>query len=211
MLKIIKTAFPLALTASLILVTMAVVLHWQGRLWACACGNLYLWAGDIWTEHNSQHFADPYSFTHVLHGVMFCGIISWFTRILTQSRKVAKDTLCALAPLRAAQSIQWQLVIAIALEAIWEIIENSRFVIERYREATVALGYEGDTILNSMADVFFCASGFMLARRLGLRKSIVFFVVVELVLLIWIRDNLTLNILMLMYPIEAVKAWQVIH
>ncbi len=198
----------------LILVTMATVLHWQGRLWVCAYPGVYLWAGDIWSEHNSQHFADPYSFTHVLHGVIFCGIISWLgSRIYPPQspRMRGEGRLCAFAPLREVQSIQWPLILAVALEAIWEIIENSRFVIERYREATVSLGYEGDTILNSMADVLFCALGFLLARRLGLRKSIVFFVAVELVLLVWIRDNLTLNIVMLIHPIEALKAWQVVH
>jgi len=107
--------------------------------------------------------------------------------------------------------VKWLLVLAVALESLWEIIENSRYVIDRYREATVSLGYEGDSILNSMADVLFCAGGFLLARWLGFRRSLLVFAATEIVLLFWIRDNLTLNIIMLIWPVEAIKNWQVVH
>ena len=170
-----------------VLVGVAYQLRSQGRLWWCSCDYLLLWSEDPWSSDNSQHLLDPYSFTHVLHGFLFCGLIA------------------LIAPrLRKA----WQLWLAISLEAVWEVIENSRFVIERYREETAALGYQGDTIVNSLADILLCAIGFVLARRLGFRRTLALFVVTELALAAWIRDNLSLNVLMLLYPIEAVKEWQ---
>lgn len=174
----------------LCVVLTAAQLHAQGRIWWCVCGQHNLWAGDIWSAHNSQHLADPYSFTHVLHGVIFYGLISWFLPRL---------------------SLQWRFFMTVFIESCWELLENSTLVIQRYREATMALGYEGDSITNSMADIVCCAIGFFLARRLGLRWSIVLFVITELVLLAWMRDNLTLNVLMLLCPVDAIKAWQVIH
>jgi len=173
-----------------LIVLMVFQLHVQGRIWWCACGRHNLWAGDIWSAHNSQHLFDPYSFTHVLHGVIFCGLVSWLLPRLP---------------------VSWKLFVTILIEAGWELLENSRFIIQRYREATMALGYEGDSITNSVGDIVCCTLGFLLARYLGLRWSAVLFVVTELVLLFWIRDNLTLNVLMLVCPVDAIKAWQVIH
>jgi uncharacterized protein DUF2585 len=98
--------------------------------------------------------------------------------------------------------------IAISIEALWEVVENSRFVIERYREETVALGYQGDTVVNSLTDILLCGLGFALARRLGFRRTVALFVLTEAALVLWIRDNLSLNVLMLIYPIDAVKEWQ---
>ena len=170
-----------------ILIVMVLQLHRQGRVVWCACGQYFPWAGDIWSSHNSQHFFDPYSFTHVLHGMIFCGLLVWlFPRL----------------------SVAWSLSLAVLIEAGWEVLENSTFIIQRYREATIGLGYEGDSIANSLADILCCAFGFVLARRLGLWRSVLVFVVVELVLLFWVRDNLTLNILMLTFPVKAVKTWQ---
>jgi uncharacterized protein DUF2585 len=94
------------------------------------------------------------------------------------------------------------------MEAVWEVIENSEFVINRFREVTAALGYHGDTIINSLSDIAACAVGFMIARRLGLWRSVALFVVTEVVLAIWVRDSLLLEVLMLLRPIEAIKAWQ---
>jgi hypothetical protein len=130
---------------------------------------------------------DPYSFTHVLHGFVLCGLLA-----LIVSR------LAAL----------WQLWLAVLIEALWEVVENSEFVIRRYREETAALGYHGDTIVNSLSDILVCGLGFVLARHLGLRRTFVLFVLTEVTLAILIRDNLSLNILMLIYPIDAVKEWQ---
>jgi len=102
----------------------------------------------------------------------------------------------------------WQLWVAVSIEAVWEVLENSEFVIRRYREETAALSYQGDTIVNSLADILLCGLGFVVARRLGLRRTVVLFVVTEVTLAVWIRDNLSLNVLMLIYPIEAIKEWQ---
>lgn len=165
----------------------AFLLHHHGRIWWCACGKATPWSGDIWTSHNSQHLFDPYSFSHVLHGVIFCGLFALL--------------------LRKASS-QWRFFFSIVLECAWELFENSPFIIQRYREGTFALGYEGDSVLNSMGDVMSCGIGFAVAYYLGLRRSLVFVAIVELVMLVWIRDNLTLNIIMLIHPIDAIKAWQ---
>ena len=102
----------------------------------------------------------------------------------------------------------WRLWLAVSIEALWEVVENSEFVIRRYREETAALGYHGDTIINSLADILVCGLGFVLARHLGFRRTFALFVVTEVTLAIWIRDNLTLNVLMLIYPIDAIKEWQ---
>jgi hypothetical protein len=130
---------------------------------------------------------DPYSFTHVLHGFVLCGL------------------LALIVPRLAAI---WQLCLAVCIEAAWEVVENSEFVIRRYREETAALGYHGDTIVNSLSDVLVCGVGFVLARHLGFRRTFALFVVTEVALALWIRDNLTLNILMLIHPIDAVREWQ---
>jgi hypothetical protein len=178
------------LVVAAILAITAFQLQQQGRVWWCACGHLNPWAGDIWSSHNSQHGFDPYSFTHVLHGVLFWGLLAWLLPRLPLS---------------------WRLALALAFEAVWEVLENTPAIIQRYREATIGLGYEGDSITNSMADILCCGIGCLLARRLGFRRSAVLFVVTELVLLVWVRDNLTLNILMLTWPIDAIKTWQMGH
>ena len=153
----------------------------------CACGNVQVWAGDICSSNNSQHFLDPYSFTHVLHGFLFFWLIAW------------------LAPRLAST---WQLALAVAVEALWEAFENTNFIIDRYRSETAALGYNGDTVVNSFGDILCCLVGFMIAKRLGLRRSLIVFVALELVLFVWIRDGLLLEILMLVFPLEAIKALQ---
>jgi hypothetical protein len=165
-------------------------LRWQGRLWLCECSRVLWWTGDAWGSDNSQHLSDPYSFTHVLHGFVFCGVLAW-----------------ALPRVGWA----WRLALAVSIEALWEVVENSAFVINRYREATLALGYQGDTIINSAGDILACALGFLLARRLGLRLTLAAFALTEIVLLLWIRDSLLLNVLMLLHPVEAIKAWQMNH
>jgi hypothetical protein len=176
-----------ALVIAAILATHITVLRWEGRLWWCACGQPNLWSGDVQSSHNSQHLFDPYSFTHVLHGVLLCGLLGWIVPRLAFS---------------------WRLCLAVALEAVWEVIENTDFVIDRFRTVTASLGYHGDTVANSLGDILSCTAGFLLARRLGPWGSLALFVVVEVVLLVWIRDSLTLEVLMLFCPIEAVKRWQ---
>jgi uncharacterized membrane protein YjdF len=178
-----------AVVIGLILIATAAQLHLQGRLWRCACPHV-VFTADAWSSQTSQLFFDPYSLTHVLHGLMFAGVL-------------------ALALRRLAA--HWRFVCAIALEAVWEIIENTNVVIQRYREATASLGYQGDTVVNSLGDIFCCAIGFLIARKLGWRWSIALFFAVEAVLLVTIKDSLLLEILMLFYPVEAIKAWQIGH
>ena len=170
-----------------VLTATAYQLRSQGRLWRCSCDYLLLWSGDAWSSDNSQHLFDPYAFTHVLHGFVFCGLLALIVPRL---------------------SALWRLVIAVSIEALWEIVENSEFVIRRYREETAALGYHGDTIVNSLGDILACGLAFVIARRLGFRRTLALFVVIEVALALWIRDNLTLNVLMLIYPSEAIKEWQ---
>ena len=166
------------------------LLRLEGRIWWCACGYLNLWDGDIWSAHNSQHVFDPYSFTHILHGVLLCWILTWvFSRM----------------------ALSWRITLAVLLEAVWEVLENSPFIIQRYREATIGQGYVGDSIINSLADILCCAAGFLLARKLGFRLALLLFVAVELALALMVRDNLCLNVLMLICPIDAVKQWQMVH
>jgi Protein of unknown function (DUF2585) len=177
--------------ALMILAVLAVhilLLRWEGRRWWCACGRPDLWWGDTRSAHNSQHLFDPYSFTHVLHGVLLCGLLSRFARRLSPA---------------------WRFCLAVALEAVWEVIENSDPVIGRYRTATGALGYYGDTVANSLGDILSCVVGYLLARRLGPWWSLALFVAIEVVLLVWIRDSLLLEVLMLFCPIDAIKRWQV--
>lgn len=159
----------------------------QGRSWWCSCHQFFPWAGDIWSSHNSQHLFDPYLFTHVLHGFALCWLLS------------------LIIP---RMSVTWRLALATLLEAAWEVFENTEFVIQRYREETAALGYTGDSVFNSFGDILTCIAGFLIAQRLGFKRSVVVFVAAELVLLVWIRDSLLLEILMLVYPIDSLKGWQ---
>ncbi len=177
-----------ALLAALVgLACTAMVLSGEGRIWWCAAGDLRPWTSDAWGPHNSQHLLDPYSFTHVLHGLVFWGVLS------------------LVAP---KIPIWWRAVMALGIEAVWEIVENAPWVIERYRAATAAVGYNGDTVVNSLGDVAACGLGLVIAQKLGWRWSIALYVVTELALLAWIRDNLTLNVIMLLYPIDAIRQWQ---
>ncbi len=175
------------LVVSLVVCLMVVLELEMGRPLTYRSGPVRLWTGDVQSDQNSQQIADPYTFTHVVHGAAFYGL----TRL----------TLGA-APLAV------RAVVAITLEAAWEALENTDMVINRYRSATVSLGYYGDSALNSFADVLACLIGFLLARRLPRSATITWVVLVEVVLAFWIRDNLTLNILMLIHPIKAIQQWQ---
>jgi hypothetical protein len=178
------------LLLTVVIIGMALAMYLQGRLWICACGYVLFWSGDINGTGNSQHVFDPYTFTHVIHGFLF------FAAIQLLWPRLGED---------------WKLAGAVSLEAVWEMIENSSYVINRYRAETIALGYTGDTILNSMGDLLACALGIMLARRLGLGRTLVLGLAIEAVLLVTVRDNLLLNILMLLYPIDAIRTWQSGH
>ena len=166
---------------------MATILHLMGQPLWCKCGGLSPWSWDIWSFHNSQHLVDPYFFTHVLHGVVLCGLLYLLPRRVSEQRRF---------------------LTAVILEAGWEILENSPSIIERYRAATISKDYFGDSIINSAGDLIACIVGYLLARQLGFRRSIVFFLLTEMCLLLTIRDSLLLNVLMLIWPVEAIKRWQ---
>jgi len=166
---------------------MAAILHGMGRVFFCTCGRVRLWAGGVHTPDNSQQFADWYSFSHIIHGMIFFALL-W--------------------PLARHVPVRWRLAIAVMIECGWEILENSPIIIDRYRQATIAVGYTGDSILNSLSDVLMMALGFLIAAKLPWRWTLGLAIAMEVTTLLVIRDNLTLNILMLAWPIDAVRSWQ---
>jgi len=185
--KIDRTRVLQIVAVGLVLLLMIVLLRAQGRLLLCACGQFEVWTSDTCSSNNSQQLFDPYSLTHLLHGFLF------FYLVVLVFNRLGRG---------------WQLVVALALEAAWEVFENSSFVIDRYRTATAALGYQGDTVVNSIGDLACALIGFLIARQLGIRNSLVLFALLELILILLIHDSLLLQILMLVWPIEAIKSWQ---
>lgn len=176
----------LALVGLILLAQVGIELA-MGRLAMCKCGYVKLWHGVVKSSENSQHIADWYTFSHVLHGLIFYFLIRLvFPRL----------------------SFGYGLALAFLIEGAWEVVENTPFVINRYRSATAAFDYFGDTIVNSFSDSIAMAIGFVLARFLPVWASVAFVIAVEVLLAIGIRDNLTLNIIMLLHPIEAIKQWQ---
>ena len=176
------------LTIPAMMTVFAVLLLFQGRVAWCKCGSPIPWAMDIWSMHNSQHLFDPYSFTHMMHGVVFCGIL-W----VLFSKWVPTPGRAPLAAL---------------IEGCWELLENSSFIIDKYRESTISLDYYGDSVANSMSDIVFCMIGFAIATRIGWKWSLLLFVATECILALWIRDNWTINLIMLIHPIDAIRDWQ---
>ncbi len=171
---------------AIVVLTAALELH-MGRSLLGPDGRFGLWEGNIWSSEQSQRVADPYSLSHVVHGLLFFGLLWLAARRLP---------------------VEYRFLLAVLLEAGWEVLENSPLIIDRYRSMTIALGYEGDSVLNSASDVVAMSLGFLMASRLRLWLSVAAIVVIEVGCLLWIRDNLTLNIVMLVHPIEAIKAWQ---
>ena len=182
----LRSARPMVFVGA-ILIVMLVYLRWQGRVWWCQCGQSYPVSVRVASQHNSQHLLDAYSLSHVLHGVLFFGIL-WLLR-----RRLSLDARAAIAA---------------TIEIAWEMLENSPIIINRYRAATVSLGYTGDSIVNSLGDIASFVVGFYLARKLGLWWSVAIFIVTELLMVFLMRDNLTLNVLMLLWPIDAIRRWQ---
>jgi hypothetical protein len=176
-----------AIAAILIVLAAAAVLLAMGRNPICTCGTIDLWVGGRDSPKTSQMLADWYSASHVVHGLIFYALL-WL---------VARR-----AP------VQWRFLAAVVVEANWEIVENTPMVIDRYRHATAALGYNGDSVLNSMSDITMMAIGFLIARKLPAWGSIVLLLVLELMPLLVIRDNLTLNVWMLLAPNPVIAAWQ---
>jgi Protein of unknown function (DUF2585) len=176
------TAIVVAILASVACLELA-----SGRTPTYAHGPVRLWSGDIWSDENSQQIADPYLFTHLEHGAILYGL-----------------TRAVLGP----GAVGLRAIVAVTLEAAWEVLENTDPIIDRYRAETISLDYYGDSVINSLFDILAALVGFLLAWRLPTRVTVGWIVVLELFLALWVRDNLVLNVVMLVHPTPAIRSWQ---
>ncbi|MCB1514787.1 MAG: DUF2585 domain-containing protein [Hyphomicrobiaceae bacterium] len=173
--------------AGLVVLVQAVALLWMGRVAICKCGDIKLWHGIVKSSENSQHLTDWYTLSHVLHGLIFYAVL---TVLLPRASWAAR------------------LAVAVAIEAGWEIVENTDMVINRYRTATISLDYFGDSVINSLMDTVAMVSGFVLAATLPVPASVGLGVASEVFMAWMIRDNLLLNVVMLLWPMDAIARWQ---
>jgi hypothetical protein len=170
-----------------LLAVQAAVLYAFGQPLICACGYIKFWEGVVQSAGNSQHITDWYTFSHIIHGLLFFYIV----------RKLLPRL-----------SIGSQFLIALAAEIGWEILENTPWIIDRYREQALAQGYTGDSILNSVSDTLAMIAGYIAARKLPIWAVVLVIAVLEIIVALWIRDNLTLNVINLIYPFEFIQQWQ---
>jgi Protein of unknown function (DUF2585) len=177
-----SSLWPLAL-----IITFALVLLSMGREPICKCGYVKFWHGITYSAENSQHITDWYSFSHVIHGFIFYGVLHLIGPRWSFAAKLGLATL---------------------IEGAWEVFENTDFIINRYREATISLDYYGDSVLNSVSDILAMMIGFYAASRLPVLVTVALAITMELTVGYLIRDNLTLNIIMLLWPVEGIKTWQ---
>lgn len=184
------------LSTIIVCVVVAVIELYTGRSTFGPDGKFGWWDGDVWSNENSQRVADAYSFSHIIHGMLFYGFL-WFVAVKMKPQRFFSRFV-----------MKYRFLGAILLEAGWELLENSPIIINRYREATIAQGYVGDSVLNSVSDVLMVVVGFIIARYAKVWMTILLIIAFEVGCLFWVRDNLTLNVLMLVHPVESVKVWQ---
>lgn len=180
---------PALVPIALAVIAVAILLA-MGRPAICTCGRVTLWVSNATSPETSQMLADWYSPSHIVHGFLFYALFWLVARRWPVERQLAG---------------------ALLVEAAWAIVENSPWIIDRYRSATAAVGYSGDSVLNSASDMAMMVVGFLLARRLPLWGAVTALLLLELVPLIVIRDNLMLNIIMLVHPSDAIRQWQAVH
>lgn len=173
--------------AGVLVLVQGLALLWMGRVAICKCGYVKFWHGVVQSSENSQHLTDWYTFSHVLHGLIFYAVLVF---VMPRASWAAR------------------LAVAVALEAGWEIVENTEMVIDRYRTATISLDYFGDSVVNSVMDTLAMVGGFVAAALLPVGASVGLGLASEVFMAFMIRDNLLLNVVMLLWPVEAIARWQ---
>ena len=178
------------ITWSAIAATLLITVGWlasHSSVW-WSHGNAAIWSSDIWSRANSQHPLDPYTLTHTMHGVL----CFWFTSLLAKRLPLSR-----------------QFFLTVLFACGWELLENSSMFVERFRVVTAASEYVGDALINSITDITACGFGFYMASRMRYSASVSLFVVVEILTAIWVRDNMALNVLMILFPVDTVRHWQI--
>lgn len=170
-----------------VIIATGAILYSMGHPLICKCGDVKLWHFDVVSSENSQHIFDWYTLSHVIHGFLFYGVL-WL-----------------LAP---RLSFGTRLILAVGIEATWEVVENTEFVINHYREVTISLDYYGDSVLNSVSDILFMIGGFCLAAWLPVWITVLLAIALELFVGMMIRDGLALNVIMLLWPLDSIAQWQ---